>query len=784
MQPPLKILRGGGLSKKVAPGKGKRRFAVAAVAAATLAGTFVCAAPQTNAYGNPLSDAWNAITSLAEGGAENGGDLSQYTVQVVTPRGTTINLFDYWLHGRDDPDFHQYKDPDYNDANCGINKGHKLQFGYSIGTDSRNVTEPWNVSHWTGSATYDPYGDNGEPVQAQESKGHPRSNIVQNKLGADGYPVLDQQHTGSTESLDYLLNPAVESNGKEAFTNVGGLLQVDDEGYYYYSSHQNFAQFNEGTNNFTLYNDWAVYPGGTSPNGQFFPFNTGEQVFDVQDGKLVQKKEHSTQSSYYNHYFGLSMSTRFVQQDGGTTESGQTVTYNFAGDDDVWIFIDGVLVADLGGIHDEAAVDIDFSTGDVIIYKDGNENNNFDGHDTNGDVLCTAETEPDGSVVLLDGEGFPVTVDKLHAEGVRNVILRETKTPTGYRGMKDVELYIEHYEAGQTANGEETNLLLSEDPWTTGAYAQAKVLVTAADTIELDNGEKLGSKDLTNSVMFIVTEKNIDGEWCPVTGDALKGWTVSGTSPDDDEQAAIDAGKATGAVFTIGTSGAYQAEVNELPGRIQDYVFFNKLGSLRGSYYYTSAKSLDQATPENTHKIENADAFGRQFSARLYVSNIVNRLLVQKVDQNGNPVNGATMGLFDESQVTKLADGSYVLNEDAMPIAGRTGVTETLSKKEGDLIDLEGAVAFSDLEPGIYYAAEVEAPAGAGYVKNNVASKVTVTDAGVYANAGKAGRRPHGHTRRGAHRALHDPVRHGRQHRHDAAPHHGDTADGRPWNPR
>ena len=179
----------GGLSKKVAPGKGKRRFAVAAVAAATLAGTFVCAAPQTNAYGNPLSDAWNAITSLADGVAADDAGLSQYTVQGVTPRGTTINLFDYWLQGRNADDFHRYDDPQYNDVDWGINNGHKLQFGYSIGTDSRNVTEPWNVSHWTGNKTYNP--DSADPVtSAQKSKGHPRSNIVQNVLGDDGYPVL------------------------------------------------------------------------------------------------------------------------------------------------------------------------------------------------------------------------------------------------------------------------------------------------------------------------------------------------------------------------------------------------------------------------------------------------------------------------------------------------------------------------------------------------------------------------------------------------------------------
>lgn len=237
--------------------------------------------------------------------------------------GITINMFNY-------------------DTNP-INDDHSLKF--SNGKDQRDA-----YNNWTGSAT-------------------PYPGIMKNTLGSDSYPTLNK---GKNESSSYLFS-TTSGTGKTVYSDANYLFKKDADGYYEYDSAENFAQFDTKTKNFTVYKvpgscGNAVGLQSYPKHGSFFPFNTlGNSVIEhTANGSGIYGI--STNPDYH---FGMTMSAKFIQPKDGKIQ-GNDMVFEFSGDDDVWVYIDGVLVLDIGGVHNAASGSINFANGNVTV---GNNNN-------------------------------------------------------------------------------------------------------------------------------------------------------------------------------------------------------------------------------------------------------------------------------------------------------------------------------------------------------------------------------------------------------------------------
>ena len=765
-----------------------------------------------------------AACALMFGATSASAAVSDHTVQTVNPAGTTVNLFDYWVVDGDNDNSANVNNYNEND-NTGINKDHQLKFNGGAGT---------GINKWTGLSGTAGYG---------------RLRFVENQL-VNGYPAIKKgtytsQGQGvnyTDESLAYLFNND-NQNGKAVCSNVQGLFQLKD-GYYVYDSYGsegNYAVYNPTTNSFNVYDKAGVYKGDASKEtnlGQFFPFDSASKVFD-ENGNGLSPKRIVDGSTDLNHHFGMSMTTEFVQPMNGKTTDGDMI-FEFSGDDDVWVYIDGVLVGDLGGIHEKATLDINFATGAVHVGHVDNANDeektiqdttikamfeaagadtqNFRGNTfcdsskhtlsffylergagasnmslkfnlttlpssevekvnqngeavqgakfalyqsdeswkTQGDPIALGTTDDKGQLVLLKSDRSVISFDNQHADGHDYFVLKEIELPEGYRSSLTSsttatpgELHLQYKQAATGTGGvvvapQETVTTADGKPWTGSRMWLNGGYLAAKETISLSQNKKDNkNKPISSGTTFAVVLKRTDerkkdtdeNAWTPVTGNPLDGYTLCS---EHGIAGAVQAAKsADTSVFAVNTKGDYEVTVRSLPGDIEKYAAMMEDKS-KSEYtvavYHTTASSLAEATTENTSMVEYQST-NRQFSTVIHLTNVQNRLFVQKVDDLGEPVNGATFDLYKADAVTGDSPSTYAIKPGATPYdtVQANGMTYPYEIKGAACFPLD-SVNHAPLIKGTYYLRESMSPDG--YELNTTITKVIVDDSGVYVDAG------------------------------------------------
>ncbi|MDD4807601.1 MAG: SpaA isopeptide-forming pilin-related protein [Oscillospiraceae bacterium] len=214
--------------------------------------------------------------------------------------------------------------------------------------------------------------------------------LLSNKVGENGFPTC----VNNGYSLS---NWFTKGGSGTSYSNDANHLflqsEYDKTHYLYYDGSQNFASFDKASGNFKVYNQLGTPNGDPRfffQRGNFMPFNTlnignvrnhnryvrnhnryvrNHNRYDYLGHELPTSDARYNENLYgfnesNNYFFGMYMEANFAQPKNGLV-NGSPMRFEFTGDDDMWVYIDGKLVLDLGGIHDAQSGYIDFSTGEV-----------------------------------------------------------------------------------------------------------------------------------------------------------------------------------------------------------------------------------------------------------------------------------------------------------------------------------------------------------------------------------------------------------------------------------
>ena len=210
----------------------------------------------------------------------------------------------------------------------------------------------------------------------------------------------------------------------DVYENVKVPYYITDDGYYVLDSDTNAVYFDGGVDGAEdgatmLIADKPAYTNDSNTTGAGFqPFaditsSTSTITTTTRAGKSVTAYNTSANQVFS---YGMVTEVPFQMTDDGKDANGEDITFEFCGDDDVWVYIDDILVLDIGGTHDAISGTINFADGtvklDALNYEYIGDKAEHEGLGTSSQSLSTCSIHTDATLSqtnLYDALGTTLT---------------------------------------------------------------------------------------------------------------------------------------------------------------------------------------------------------------------------------------------------------------------------------------------------------------------------------------------------------------------------------------
>lgn len=199
---------------------------------------------------------------------------------------------------------------------------------------------------------------------------------------------------GTVVHSDFPMRKTTDGHGQDyyEYDSLNGKDNCYFDGYENLASGGNLTMNYAGGKSNSVYDALSGFSKSTSNNPGFFPFD--------------RRKDHSNNG--YDFGFGMRLDLDFTLGANGKT-NGEDTVFNFSGDDDLWVYLDGVLVLDMGGDHKMSQGCIDFTTlksyvnnidttyqGSDLVYKNDTSKSGY-GYSAEFPLLFSDSTARTGS---------------------------------------------------------------------------------------------------------------------------------------------------------------------------------------------------------------------------------------------------------------------------------------------------------------------------------------------------------------------------------------------------